>query len=95
MKNDTTRQAKVLIGCEFSGIVREAFNSYSGVQALSCDLLPPEDERTDYHYQGDVIDLLKQEWDLAVFFPPCTHLAVSGARWFESKKVEQRKAIWF
>src|SRR5213082_681274 len=86
---------KVLIGCEFSGIVREAFNARSGVFATSCDMLPPEDGRVDNHYQGDVLDILNDGWDLAIFFPPCTHLAVSGARWFESRQAEQRKAIFF
>lgn len=86
---------KVLIACEFSGIVREAFNAYHGVHAISCDLLPPEDGRVDYHYQGDVRDILYDGWDMMVAFPPCTHLAVSGARWFKNKQKEQKEALEF
>lgn len=77
---------KVLVACEFSGVVREAFNAMSGVYAMSCDLLPAEDGRVDYHYQGDVRDILGDGWDLMIACPPCTHLAVSGARWFKNKQ---------
>lgn len=66
---------KVLIACEFSGNVREAFRQ-RGHDALSCDLLPSD--RPGPHYQGDVRDLLDQHWDLLIAFPPCTYLAVSG-----------------
>lgn len=83
---------KVLIGCEYSGIVRDAF-LVRGHDALSCDLLPSE--RPGPHYQGDVRDILHAGWDLAVFHPPCTHLAVSGARWFRDKQVEQAEALAF
>ncbi len=83
---------RVLIACEFSGIVREAFKA-QGHDAWSCDLL--ETEIPGQHIQGDVIEALNQQWDLMIAHPPCTHLAVSGARWFEAKQVEQRKAIWF
>lgn len=72
---------RVLIACEFSGVVREAFNAYSGVHAISCDLLPPEDERTDYHYQGDVRDIIHGGWDLMIAHPECTFLCVSGLHW--------------
>lgn len=71
---------RVLIACEFSGVVREAFNAYSGVHAISCDLLPPEDERTDYHYQGDVRDIIHDGWDLMIAHPPCTFLSNSGVK---------------
>jgi hypothetical protein len=77
---------RVLVGCEFSGIVRDAFIE-KGHDAMSCDLLPTQ--RPGPHYQGDVKELLAEKWDLAIFHPPCTHLAVSGARWFKDKKQEQ------
>jgi hypothetical protein len=83
---------KVLIGCEYSGIVRDAFIEV-GHQAISCDLLPTE--RPGPHYQGDIRDLLSETFDLAIFHPPCTHLAVSGARWFKYKVREQAEALDF
>lgn len=72
---------RVLVACEFSGVVREAFNSYSGVFAISCDLLPPEDGRVDFHYQGDVRDILNEGWDLMIAHPECTYLCTSGLHW--------------
>lgn len=75
------RTIKVLVACEYSGIVREAFNAYSGVHAISCDLLPPEDGRVDYHYQGDVRDIINDKWDLMIAHPPCTYLCSSGLHW--------------
>lgn len=69
---------RILVACEFSGIVREAFNSLSGVYAMSCDLLPAEDGRSDYHYQGDVRDVLGDGWDMMIAFPDCTFLCGSG-----------------
>lgn len=83
---------KVLVGCEFSGIVREAFAA-KGHDAWSCDLLPSEIPGN--HIQGDVLSILNDGWDLAIFHPPCTHLAVSGARWFKNKQVEQKEALEF
>lgn len=83
---------KILVACEFSGIVREAFNK-KGHYALSCDLL--ETEIPGQHYKGDIKDLLNQEWDLMIAHPPCTHLAVSGARWFKDKAKEQIEALDF
>ena len=83
---------KVLVACEFSGIVREAFRK-RGHDAWSCDLLPTE--LTGQHIQGDVIPVLSQGWDLMIAHPPCTHLAVSGARWFKDKQEEQKEAIGF
>lgn len=85
---------RVLIACEFSGIVRDAFKA-KGHDAWSVDLLPSE--ANGQHFTEDVFELLERDkvWDLLIAFPPCTHLAVSGARWFETKQVEQRKAIWF
>lgn len=79
---------KVLIGCEFSGVVRDAFIS-AGHDAVSCDLLPTETPGP--HYQGDVRDILGDGWDIAVFHPPCTHLAVSGARHFAAKRADGRQ----
>jgi site-specific DNA-cytosine methylase len=81
---------KVLVACEFSGRVRDAF-ARRGHRALSCDLLPAEGK----HYQGDVRDVLGDGWDLMVAHPPCTHLAVSGARWFKDKQREQAEALDF
>src|SRR5690606_15331031 len=83
---------KVLVACEFSGIVRDAFLE-RGHDAISCDLLPTE--REGPHYQGDVRDILHDGWDLMVAHPPCTHLAVSGARWFKDKQQEQEEALAF
>lgn len=84
---------KVLVACEFSGVVREAFRR-RGHDAWSCDLLPSEDGST-HHLQVNVLHILGQGWDLMVAHPPCTHLAVSGARWFKDKIVEQENALAF
>ena len=83
---------RVLIACEFSGIVRDAFLA-RGHDAWSCDLLPTE--RPGPHIQGDVLGILGDGWDLMIAHPPCTHLAVSGARWFREKRAEQADAIRF
>jgi hypothetical protein len=83
---------RVLIACEYSGTVRDAFIRV-GHDALSCDLLPTESPGP--HYQGDVRDILTDGWDLMIAHPPCTHLAVSGARWFKDKQVEQAEALDF
>ena len=85
---------KVLIACEFSGIVRDAFIA-KGHDAVSCDLLPTE--RPGPHIQGDVLEILDQGWDLMIAHPPCTHLCVSGARWWKAKQEDgrQQKAIEF
>lgn len=69
---------KVLVACEYSGRVRDAFRS-KGHDALSCDLLPADNGGP--HYQGDVRDLLTDQWDLLIGFPPCTYLAASGMHW--------------
>lgn len=84
---------KVLIGCEFSGVVREAFRR-RGHDAWSCDFLPPDDG-SSFHFQDDVLNVLADGWDLAIFHPPCQHLAVSGARWFKEKQKEQKEALGF
>jgi len=86
----------VLVACEFSGVVREAFRR-RGHNAYSCDLLPAEDG-SPYHYQCDVRDIITNRWkefDLMIAHPPCTHLAVSGARWFKNKQKEQQEALDF
>jgi len=82
----------ILVACEYSGIVRSAF-AVLGHNAWSCDLLPTE--IPGQHYQGDVRNLLKEKWDLMIAHPPCTHLAVSGARWFKEKQTEQAEALEF
>lgn len=79
---------KVLIGCEYSGRVRDAFIA-RGHDAVSCDLLPTDSPGP--HYQGDVFDIINDGWDLAIFHPPCTHLAVSGARHFAAKRADGRQ----
>jgi len=84
--------ARVLVGCEFSGTVRSAFRA-AGHEAYSCDLLPAEDGGP--HLQCDVREVLNDNWDLAIFHPPCTHLAVSGARHFHRKQAEQADALEF
>lgn len=83
---------RVLVACEFSGTVRDAFRR-RGHDAVSCDLLPTE--APGPHYQGDARDVLGDGWDLMVAHPPCTHLAVSGARWWKDKQAEQAEALDF
>ena len=85
---------KVLVACEFSGAVRDAFAKL-GHYAMSCDLLPTETPGN--HYQGDVMDIIGNGWDMMVAHPPCTHLAVSGARHFAAKRESgvQREALEF
>ena len=83
---------RILVGCEYSGIVRDAF-SVLGHDSWSCDYLPSE--KPGNHFQCNVLDILDLNWDLAIFHPPCTHLAVSGARWFRQKQAEQAEALAF
>lgn len=83
---------KVLVACEYSGRVRDAFLS-RGHEAVSCDILPTDTPGP--HYTGDVRDILRDGWDMMIAFPPCTHLAVSGARWFHLKQKEQAEALDF
>ena len=83
---------RILIACEFSGTVRDAFAA-RGHDAWSCDLLPSE--RPGQHIQGDVLAVIGNGWDLMIAHPPCTHLAVSGARWFTGKIAEQAAALEF
>lgn len=90
--------ARVLVACEFSGIVRDAFRK-RGHDAISVDLIPSE--RPGFHRKADIQDTLRamadmdQLPDLMIAFPPCTHLAVSGARWFAEKQEEQAEALEF
>lgn len=83
---------KVLIACEYSGTVREAFSKL-GHDAWSCDIL--ETEIPGNHLQCDVREILSDGWDMMIAHPPCTHLAVSGARWFKYKQKEQAEALEF
>lgn len=79
---------KVLVACEMSGRVRDAFIA-RGHDAVSCDLLPTL--KPGPHIEGDVLPLLSQPWDMVIAFPPCTHLAVSGAKHFEQKRADGRQ----
>ena len=85
---------KVLVACEYSGRVRDAFLEL-GHDAISCDLLPTD--VVGPHYQGDVFDIINDGWDLMIAHPPCTHLAVSGARHFAAKQASgvQQEALLF
>ena len=83
---DPLAPLKVLVACEFSGKVRDAFIE-RGHRAVSCDLL--DTEAPGPHIVGDVFEHLDEGWDLMVFFWPCTNMAVSGARWFKDKRKEQ------
>ena len=78
---------KVLIACEESGTVRDAFTAL-GHEAISCDLLPSRTPGA--HYQGSVFDIIDYPFDLMIAHPPCTHLSVSGARHFAEKKMDGR-----
>ena len=80
---------RVLVACEYSGTVRDAFRAF-GHDAMSCDLLPTDVPGP--HYQGDVFDVIGDGWDLMIAHPPCTHLAVSGARHFAAKRERERRA---
>ena len=80
---------RVLVACEFSGAVRDAFRE-RGHDAWSCDILEPENGGA--HYQCDVREVLPESWDLVIAHPPCTDLAVSGARWWKDKPAEQMQA---
>ena len=83
---------KVGILCEFSGTVRDSFIEF-GHDAISCDLLPTE--KKGPHIQNDCLSVDWSDFDLLICHPPCTHLAVSGARWFKDKKDEQIAALCF
>tara|TARA_Y100001937_G_scaffold99520_1_gene135970 strand:+ start:207 stop:830 length:624 start_codon:yes stop_codon:yes gene_type:complete len=80
---------KVLVACEYSGIVREAF-ALKGHDAWSCDLLPT-DQPSDKHIQGDVLEIINNDWNLIIAHPPCTHLSVSGAAKWAEKVADGRQ----
>lgn len=92
-ENEYKRKMRILIACEFSGIVGEEFTKL-GHDVTTCDLLASESKKVK-HYRGDVKDILNNGWDLMIAHPPCTHLAVSGARWFKYKVNEQLGALKF
>lgn len=81
---------KILVACEESQVVCTAFRN-RGHEAISCDILPTSGQHPEWHYQGPVQDLLQESWDMVIAFPPCTHLAVSGARYFEQKRKDGRQ----
>ena len=90
MKIEVLLMGRVLVACEFSGIVRDAFIA-EGHDAISCDLLPTE--RPGPHIQADVLSVIDDAWDMMLAFPPCTYLAVSGARWWAGRQREQIEAF--
>jgi len=81
---------KALVACEESQAVTKALRA-ADVEAYSCDILPCSGGHPEWHVQGDVTPLLEQEWDMIIAFPPCTHLANAGARWFEEKRKDGRQ----
>lgn len=85
---------KVLIACEESQVVCSAFRA-RGHEAYSCDTLPTRGAHPEWHIQDDVLKHLNDGWDMMIAFPPCTHLAVSGARWFKDKRCQQIDAVNF
>jgi site-specific DNA-cytosine methylase len=91
-QNHDAAALRVLVACEYSGAVRDAFRR-QGFIAFSCDILPSEEPGA--HYRRDVREVLHLGWDIMVAHPPCTHLSVSGARWFKDKAHEQIEALDF
>ena len=87
---------KVLIACEESQAVTKEFRAL-GYEAFSCDVIPTSGGHPEWHLQQDVTELLKEKWDMIIAFPPCTDLAISGARWFREKQADgrQHKSIDF
>ena len=81
---------RILVACEESQVVTKAFRE-RGHEAYSCDILPTSGSNPEWHIQGDVTDILNQEWDMIIAFPPCTDLAVSGARYFAEKIKDGRQ----
>jgi hypothetical protein len=86
-----TQMKKVLIACECSGAVRDAFTA-RGFYAVSCDL--KDTEAPGLHHKGDVFEIIKEGWDLMIAHPPCTYLAVSGATWLYNKDGTKNEARW-
>ena len=85
---------KILVACEFSNVVSDAFRTH-GHTVVSCDLIENEVTGRQWHHLGDVREILNDSWDMMLAFPPCTHLAISGARWFKDKAKEQEQALEF
>lgn len=83
---------KILIACEFSGTVRDAFIK-KGHDAISCDLLPGEGEFKDKHYQGDLFDIINNGYDLMIAHPPCTYLTVSANKWYKDQPERKSGAL--
>jgi hypothetical protein len=83
---------RVLVACEFSGLVRDAFIA-KGHDAVSCDL--EWSERAGPHCRGDVLDIIEDGWDMMIAFPPCTYLTNAGARWWAGRRREQLEALGF
>lgn len=79
---------RVLIACECSGVVREAFNAYSGIEAVSCDLQPAGDGRSDFHRKCDVREILSEGWDAMIAHPPCTFINGDGLHWIKRGRIE-------
>lgn len=82
---------KILVACEESQIVTMAFRS-NGHEAWSCDLIPCSGGHPEWHIQDDVLNIMHSDWDMILAFPPCTHLASSGARWFKKKQDGRQQA---
>ena len=83
---------KILVACEESQAVTIELRKL-GHEAYSCDILECSGEHPEWHFQQDVTELLKHKWDMIIAFPPCTHLAVSGARWFKQKIADGRQQL--
>jgi site-specific DNA-cytosine methylase len=81
---------RILVACEESQVVTKAFRD-KGHEAYSCDILETSGNNPEWHFQQDVTELLKQDWDMVIAFPPCTDLAVSGSRWFKEKQADGRQ----
>lgn len=85
---------RVLVACEFSGVVSQAFRD-RGHDAISADFLENELTGGNFHYQGDVLDILDDDWDLLIAHPPCTYLCNSGVRWLWDKDDKKNEERWF
>lgn len=81
---------RVLIGCEESQAVCLEFRK-KGHTAFSCDIMETSGPKKQWHIKGDLLEVINDNWDMAIMFPPCTHLAVSGAQWFEEKRADGRQ----
>ena len=85
------KDARILIACEESGTVTGAFRALGFHNTFSYDILPTSSGHPEWHIQGDVVPALEQHWDMIIAFPPCTHLAVSGAKYFAQKRLDGRQ----